>query len=69
MMSMIDTGTESLLKVTIFMTLADALHAGFGMGVPLSDINTLSEGENTVTMRRKEKSKPGRGCFIILGVM
>ena len=66
---MIYTGTESLLMLSIFMPLADSVCAGFEIGTPLREINTLSVGENIVTMRSKERSKRGRGWSIVLGAM
>ena len=58
---MIDTRTESLLMVEIFMPLADVLFAGFEIGFPLRGINTLSVGGNIVALRSKERNKCGRG--------
>ena len=38
-------------------------------GFPLSEINTLSVGDNIVTMRSKEISKCGFGRSTVLGAM
>ena len=58
---MIDTGTESLPMVAIFMPLADAVCLELGTGNLLRKINTLSLGDNIVTMRRRKRNERGRG--------
>ena len=46
---MIDTGTESLPIVAIFMPFADMVCGGFEIDFPLKEFNTLSVGDNLVT--------------------
>ena len=52
-MYMIDTVTESLPMVEIFMPFPDVVCYGFERGLPLREIKTLSEGDNIITMRSK----------------
>ena len=55
--------------VAISMPLADAVCADLYIGFPVRDINTLSVGENIVTMMSKERSKHGRGGLIVSGAV
>ena len=68
---MMETGTESLTMVSIFMPLADAVCAGFEIVSPLRNTNTLIVGDKIVTMRSKEINRcgRGRGWSILLGAM
>ena len=59
---MIYTGTESLLMLSIFMPLADAVCAGLEICALLRDINTLSVDDNIVMMRIREINERGLGC-------
>ena len=68
-MSIINTGTESLPMVAIFMPLVDAVCVGFKIGFPLREFNTLSVRYNIVTIWSKERSNRGRGWLIESGTM
>ena len=66
---MLDTGTESLPMVAIFMPFADVVCVGFDIAFPLRDLNTLSVVDNIVMIRSKERSKCGCGWSIVSGAM
>ena len=68
-MSMIDTGTESLTMVAIFITLEDAACVGLEIGFLLRELNTLSVGETILTTRIREISRCGCVSSIVSGAM
>ena len=64
-MSMIDMGTDSFPILAILISLMDEACAGFKIGSPLNQINTLSIGGNILTTKSKERSGCGHGLSIV----